>query len=116
MSGTKKIESIPDLRTDLAATHRAFYADEGNTTEALKAQISQDFELVQKNGYVVIDGLLSASQLEIIRNTSLPMLAQSGRNNFEGEKTQRLYNVLEKTRIICHPSTYYGFVRSFISP
>jgi ectoine hydroxylase-related dioxygenase (phytanoyl-CoA dioxygenase family) len=100
MSGTKKIASILDLRTDLAATHRAFYADEGNTIETLKAQISQDFELVQKNGYVVIDGLLSASQLDIIRNTSLPMLGQSGRNNFEGERTQRLYNVLEKTRII----------------
>jgi hypothetical protein len=40
MSGAKKIEPIPDLRTDLAATHRAFYADEGNTIEALKAQSS----------------------------------------------------------------------------
>lgn len=100
MSNKKRIDSILELTEDLAATHKAFHSDEANAPEALKAQIAKDFEAVKKNGYVIIERLLTAPQLDLIRAATLPLLGKPGRNNFEGEKTQRVYNVLEKTRVI----------------
>jgi len=100
MSNKKKIESVLELTKDLAATHKSFRSDEAKASDALKNQIAQDFEAVMKDGYVIIEGLLTRSQLELIREATLPLLGKSGRNTFEGVKTQRLYNVLEKTRVI----------------
>ncbi|MDO6441688.1 phytanoyl-CoA dioxygenase family protein [Marinobacter sp. 2_MG-2023] len=99
MPDKKKIESVLELTEDLAATHKSFRSDE-SSSEALKNQIAQDFETVMRNGYVIIEKLLSVSQLDLIRDATLPLLGKAGRNTFEGVKTQRLYNVLEKTRVI----------------
>jgi len=106
MSNKKKIDSVVELTEDLAATHKPFRSDEADVSEALDAQIAQDFETVKKNGYVIIENLLIAQQLEQIRDATLPLLGKSGRNNFEGVKTQRLYNVLEKTRVIDSLATH----------
>ncbi len=104
MTGTKKIDSINDLGSDLAGTHKAYKAKE---VESLQTLIATDLEEVQKNGYVIIEGLLSDTELELIRNDATPFLNNAGRNNFEGIKTQRVYNVLEKTRaidsLVVHP-------------
>ncbi|MFT7337071.1 MAG: ectoine hydroxylase-related dioxygenase (phytanoyl-CoA dioxygenase family) [Marinobacter maritimus] len=100
MTNKKTIESVLELTEDLATTHKSFRSDAANTPEALKDMVARDFEAVMKNGYVIIEDLLTASQLELIRDSALPLLGKSGRNTFEGVKTQRLYNVLEKTRVI----------------
>ncbi|TNC81126.1 MAG: phytanoyl-CoA dioxygenase [Oleiphilus sp.] len=97
MAETRKIDSIIELQGDLANKHKAYRPDEA---QSLKAQIADDFETLQKNGYVIIEGLLSETELKAIREESLPLLGKSGRNNFEGVKTQRVYNVLEQTRVI----------------
>lgn len=97
MAETRKIDSIIELQGDLASKHKAYRPDEA---QSLKAQIAGDFETLQKNGYVIIEGLLSETELKAIREESLPLLGKSGRNNFEGVKTQRVYNVLEQTRVI----------------
>lgn len=106
MPNKKKIESVLELTEDLAATHKAFRSGEGDAPEVLKAQVARDFEALEKNGYVIIESLLTATQLELIRDATLPLLGKSGRNSFEGVKTQRLYNVLEKTRVIDSLATH----------
>lgn len=93
----QEIESIVELQSDLARKHKSYTPEEA---KSLKASIAKDFETVQKNGYVVIENLLNASELELIRTSAAPLLNKSGRNNFEGVKTQRVYNVLEQTRAI----------------
>ncbi|WP_166425695.1 phytanoyl-CoA dioxygenase family protein [Paraglaciecola sp. 20A4] len=100
MTKTKNIESIVDLQHDLANKHKAFQSDNNNVSDSLKAQIAKDFDELQKNGFVIITNLLSESELNAIRNATLPLLGDAGRNNFEGVMTQRLYSVLEKTRVI----------------
>ena len=62
--------------------------------------INQDFESLMSNGYVIIKGLLTQSQCDEIKAECLPLMVQKGRNEFEGQSTQRLYNVLAKTRCI----------------
>lgn len=94
-----------DLTGDLAGTHHATVS---NAAKAVPAEvISADLAAVQKQGYVVIEGLLGQQELTAIRDAVMPFLDHRGRNGFEGEKTQRLYAVLEKTRaldrLVDHP-------------
>jgi len=66
-----------------------------------------DHEALMRDGYVTIERLLSGDTCNAIRAECRPLLDAAGRNAFEGFKTQRLYNVLAKTRIfddlIDHP-------------
>lgn len=66
-----------------------------------------DHEALMRDGYVVIERLLDAKTCDAIRKESRRLLGATGRNPFEGLKTQRVYNVLAKTRIfddlIDHP-------------
>jgi ectoine hydroxylase-related dioxygenase (phytanoyl-CoA dioxygenase family) len=50
------------------------------------------------DGYVVLEGLLSASELGAIRDDLARLLAQgpSGRNDFEGKRTQRVYTLVAR--------------------
>ena len=70
------------------------------SSERQSQQIKQDFDTLMSEGYVIIEGLLSQQECDDIKASSLPLMAHTGRNHFEGEKTQRLYNVLAKTRCI----------------
>jgi hypothetical protein len=93
---TTLIKTAADLAQDLAKRHQAL-----RPTEARKsAEIDADFEELMRNGYVIIEGLLSAEECEAVREAVSPLLDKSGRNNFEGLKTQRVYDVLSKTRAI----------------
>ncbi|WP_158770221.1 phytanoyl-CoA dioxygenase family protein [Paraglaciecola sp. L1A13] len=100
MTKTNNIESIVDLQHDLANKYKAFLSDKSSVSDDLKTQIADDFDALQKNGYVIITNLLSKLELDAIRSATVPLLGGAGRNNFEGLKTQRLYSVLEKTRVI----------------
>ncbi len=62
--------------------------------------INQDFTNLMSQGYVIIKGLLTQSQCNDIKTACLPLMEYKGRNEFEGESTQRLYNVLAKTRCV----------------
>jgi hypothetical protein len=66
-----------------------------------------DHTALMRDGYVIIERLLDAATCEAIRAESRRLLGATGRNRFEGLKTQRVYNVLAKTRIfddlIDHP-------------
>ncbi|WP_299080788.1 phytanoyl-CoA dioxygenase family protein [uncultured Paraglaciecola sp.] len=81
---------------ELAKTHKQLQP----ATDRQSVLIRQDFETLTTQGYVIIEDLLTPEQCDEIKNSCLPLMSHTGRNNFEGEKTQRLYNVLAKTRCI----------------
>lgn len=81
-------------RSDLAGTYRQLEPG----PERDNAEIERDFEALCRDGYVVIERLLSLDECHSIKLECAKLLEKTGRNPFEGHKTQRLYNVLGKTR------------------
>ena len=83
--------------------------DNAGTYKQTKSQASSqiphevteaDLVQIEKNGYVVIEDVLSKQEIENIKQQIHPLLKNAGRNEFEGYKTQRLYAVLTKTRVL----------------
>lgn len=93
------------LANDLAKTHRRTKSEASSKVPA--EVVDADLAAVEKNGFVVIANLLPDHELREIRNAAAPLLAEVGRNAFEGLKTQRVYAVLAKTRaldrLVDHP-------------
>jgi hypothetical protein len=79
---------------DLAKTFKQLQPSPERKSEL----INQDFRTLMSEGYVIIENLITPSQCAQIKNQCMPLMSHTGRNNFEGEKTQRIYNVLGKTR------------------
>jgi len=84
------------LNADLAGTYPRT-ASAGQTIDP--AVVDADLARVQRDGYVILPDLLSADQLAGIREAVAPLLDLHGRNPFEGHATQRVYSVLNKTRV-----------------
>ncbi len=81
-------------KEDHAKTHRQLQpGPERNTPE-----IVQDFDILMRDGYVIIENLIPRETCTAIKQEGLALLGQTGRNQFEGHQTQRVYNVLSKTR------------------
>lgn len=93
---THKIRSTADLSKDLARRHTALQRDASRDPP----EITADYEALMRDGYVIIENLLSAEELDAIRAECTVLLDKTGRNNFEGLKTQRVYDVFSKTRSI----------------
>ncbi|MCI5043227.1 MAG: phytanoyl-CoA dioxygenase family protein, partial [Aquisalinus sp.] len=62
-------------------------------------EIDADFETLMRDGYVIIENLIPRDTCEEIKEACTDLLQHTGRNSFEGHKTQRVYNVLGKTRV-----------------
>lgn len=88
--------SIDDgLTADLAGRYRATASGGAVVDPAL---VDADFAAVERDGYVILDGLLDPATCALVRAEVAPLLKQTGRNTFEGHRTQRVYGVLNKTR------------------
>jgi ectoine hydroxylase-related dioxygenase (phytanoyl-CoA dioxygenase family) len=67
-------------------------------------------EAYEADGYVIVDGLLSAAELETIREELAQLLDRgpTGRNDFEGMRTQRVYTLVGRgktfERLVEHPT------------
>lgn len=99
------IGEVVSLTGDVAGTHRS---TRSAAAAALDPQLVEaDLAQVRRDGYLIIPSLLGADELAEIKQTLLPLLDHTGRNPFEGHRTQRLYGVPEKTRVtdalIAHP-------------
>jgi ectoine hydroxylase-related dioxygenase (phytanoyl-CoA dioxygenase family) len=74
-----------------------------------------------RDGFVIVEGALSDSELEEARATLAPYLdvGASGRNNFEGEQTKRLYSLVGRgaifERTVEHP-TVLGMCDRLLDP
>ncbi|QLY28254.1 phytanoyl-CoA dioxygenase family protein [Nocardia huaxiensis] len=99
-----EVSSVVDLSGDLAGTYRHTRSS-GHTVDS--AVVDADLAAVLREGYVILEGLLDAGELAQIRAEVAPMLERTGRNNFEGHATQRVYSMLNKTRscdrVVAHP-------------
>ena len=73
---------------------------------------------MRRDGYVILPDLLTADELDQIRDAVAPLLNLHGRNGFEGHTTQRVYSVLNKTRacdrIADHPRVLALLDRLFL--
>lgn len=110
-----KVSTLRDLDGDLAGTYPRT-ASSGATVDP--EVVDADLAVVQRQGYVVLPDLLSGGELDEIRSAVTPLLDKRGRNNFEGELTQRVYSVLNKTRacdrIVDHPRVLALLDRLFL--
>ena len=103
-----------------------FDADHANTFRQLEPsadrsgpEIDADFEKLMREGYVIIESLLSGDGCAAIKQECSALLNHKGRNDFEGEQTQRVYNVLGKTRITDALATHpriLGLMDKFLRP
>jgi ectoine hydroxylase-related dioxygenase (phytanoyl-CoA dioxygenase family) len=98
-SGARTIESVEELATDLAGRYK-FTVSSGAAVDP--ATVAADLAAVERDGYVILEGLLTAAACAEIKAAVGPHLNKSGRNTFEGLHTRRLYNILNKTRA-CDP-------------
>jgi len=87
------------VATDHANTHRS---TDGSQQEVDPNWVTEQMKRIEEHGYVIIENVLNDEALEMIRRDVVSRLNQRGRNNFEGEATQRLYAVMAKT-MVCNP-------------
>jgi ectoine hydroxylase-related dioxygenase (phytanoyl-CoA dioxygenase family) len=66
-----------------------------------------DYAALMRDGHVIFERLIDGKKCDALRAEAKHLLAGSGRNAFEGFKTQRVYNILAKTReaddLLDHP-------------
>ena len=93
---TKVVKNLNELSQDLAGRHT--WTKSTGTEEIDPVLIENDLKNLLTDGYVIIQNLLTHEELEDIKQNINPLLNHTGRNTFEGVKTQRVYNVLAKTR------------------
>ncbi|WP_078354475.1 phytanoyl-CoA dioxygenase family protein [Mycobacteroides chelonae] len=109
------VSSLVDLNGDLAGTHRRT-ASSGQGIDPVVAEA--DLAAMRRDGYVILPDLLTADELDQIRDAVAPLLNLHGRNGFEGHTTQRVYSVLNKTRacdrIADHPRVLALLDRLFL--
>ncbi len=75
----------------------------GSQPKVPAEELDRCMDAVERNGYVVIENLISEELVAEIKEDLIPRFEfDSGRNNFEGFKTQRLYAFFEKS-LICNP-------------
>lgn len=103
------------INADHAGTHKQLQPSDNRRG----AEIDADFERLMRDGYVIIESLLTVDECAAIKEACSDLLSHKGRNNFEGEQTQRVYNVLGKTRatdaLATHPRIM-GLMDKFFRP
>lgn len=92
-------------RMDLAGTFRS---TAGSQEQVPKELLDGAMHALERDGYVVFERLIPEEKLAEIRADVVPrFLEKTGRNNFEGFATKRLYAVIEKTfvcnELVDHP-------------
>jgi hypothetical protein len=92
----ESVTTLEDLRGDLANRHR-WTPTGGSSVEP--AVVEADLAALNRDGYVIWENLLSAEECRQIRQVVRPWLGHTGRNSFEGRRTQRIYSVLSRTRV-----------------
>lgn len=109
------ITAMDDLRADLARRHRATVSAAGTVDPAV---VDADLEALDRDGYIIWENLIPPGECERIRAAVVPLLGRTGRNTFEGERTKRVYSMLEKTRacdpLVEHPRVLAVLDRLFL--
>jgi len=77
-------------------------------TTAATATVEEVTAALERDGYAIVEGVLSREEAAAKRAELTRVLSQTptGRNDFEGFKTQRIYALFEKTRAFDGPATH----------
>lgn len=92
----ESVTTLEDLRGDLAQRYKRTPTGGSSVDSAI---VGADMAALDRDGYVIWENLLSTEQCAQIRETVRPWLGHTGRNSFEGRRTQRVYSVLSRTRV-----------------
>jgi hypothetical protein len=95
-SPDESVTTLDDLKSDLALRYK-WKPSSGNSVD--RAVVEADMAAIDRNGYVIFENLLTVEDCEHIRDVVQPWLGHTGRNSFEGRRTQRIYSVLSRTRV-----------------
>lgn len=85
-----------DLRGDLAGRYHPTPTAGAQVDDKL---VDADLAALDRDGYLIWEGLLDGDECAAIRAEVSPLLGHTGRNSFEGNRTQRAYGLLNKTRL-----------------
>lgn len=100
----ESVTTLEDLRGDLAQRYKRT-ASGGSSVDS--AMVDADMAALHRDGYIIWKDLLTPEQCQQIREVVRPWLGHTGRNSFEGRRTQRIYSLLSRTRvcdgIVAHP-------------
>lgn len=113
------MSSVQDQANYQNADHANTHGQLQPGPERSSLAIDADFEVLMRDGYVIIEGLLSRAQCDAIKADGLALLDHTGRNAFEGLRTQRVYDVLSKTRLTDALATHpriLGLMDKFFLP
>ncbi|MEE2851950.1 MAG: phytanoyl-CoA dioxygenase family protein [Actinomycetota bacterium] len=91
----ESVTTLEDLRGDLAQRYKRTPTGGSSVDSAI---VEADMSALDRDGYVIWENLLSPEQCSQIREVVRPWLGHTGRNSFEGLRTQRIYSVLSRTR------------------
>ena len=92
----ESVTTLEDLRGDLALRHQWIPSSGASVDPAI---VEADMAALDRDGYVIWENLLSTEDCRQIRDVVRPWLGHTGRNSFEGHRTQRIYSVLSRTRV-----------------
>ncbi|MGC2654384.1 MAG: phytanoyl-CoA dioxygenase family protein [Mycobacterium sp.] len=95
-SDDESVTTLDDLRSDLALRYK-WSPSSGNSVDPVV--VEADMAALDRNGYVIFENLLTVEECEHIRDVVRPWLGHTGRNSFEGRRTQRVYSLLSRTRV-----------------
>ncbi len=111
----EQIADLRDLSLDLARRHKSTPSAGAGVAPSV---VDADVAALEREGYVVLENLLSPEECGRIRAAITPLLGKTGRNTFEGARTQRVYSVLNKTRacdrLVDHPRVLALLDRLFL--
>lgn len=67
----------------------------------------------EDKGYVIFEGIMPAGEIEAVRNALTPHFTKSGRNDFEGFKSNRVYALLSKAPEVFGPMAAHPLALAF---
>jgi ectoine hydroxylase-related dioxygenase (phytanoyl-CoA dioxygenase family) len=78
------------------------------TMKAATTSVAEVTEALEQDGYAVVEGVLGPAELRSARDDVLRLLqtTPTGRNDFEGFSTRRVYALFAKTRVFDGPATH----------
>jgi hypothetical protein len=92
----ESMTTLDDLKSDLASRYKWTPSGGGSVDPAV---VEADMAALHRDGYVVFEDLLTVEECDRIRDVVRPWLEHTGRNSFEGRRTQRVYSLLNRTRL-----------------
>ncbi|MEO0435618.1 MAG: phytanoyl-CoA dioxygenase family protein [Pseudomonadota bacterium] len=83
-------------QVDLARKHKIRRSDRAALVD--QDLLEEQQQHLRRDGYVIIEDLVTEQQLNTLRQEAGDHLSHLGRNSFEGERTQRIYGLPSKLR------------------